>query len=150
MQEIQTRLEEAIRLRDFAGLRDAMEGLPPLELAQLIGEAPGEQQATVFRVLPRATAAATFEYLSHDKQEELLKSLARGDSSGCKEKEDGAIVCWFSTVIITINVSVTDGNNRPITDLGVEEFGITEDNVKQEIVFLDCDDSSVSFGDGPQ
>ena len=54
MQEIQTRLEDAIRLRDFAGLRDAMEGLPPSELARLIGEAPGEQQAT-------ATAMGFFE-----------------------------------------------------------------------------------------
>jgi magnesium transporter len=77
MQVIQTRLEDAIRLRDFVGLRDAVENLSPSELADLIGEAPGEQQATVFRVLPRATAAATFEYLPHDKQEELLKSLAQ-------------------------------------------------------------------------
>ncbi len=77
MQVIQTRLEDAIRLRDFIGLRDAVDGLTPSELADLIGEAQGEQQATVFRVLPRATAAATFEYLPHDKQEELLKSLAQ-------------------------------------------------------------------------
>src|SRR5215468_7005505 len=77
MQAIQTRLEDAIRLRDFAGLRDAVNGFPPSELADLIGELPGEQQATVFRVLPRTTAATTFEYLPYDKQEELLKSLAQ-------------------------------------------------------------------------
>jgi Mg/Co/Ni transporter MgtE len=81
MREIQTRLEDAIHLRDFAGLRDAVEGLPPWELAQLIGEAPGEQQATVFRVLPRATAAATFEYLPHDKQEELRLGFDPASSS---------------------------------------------------------------------
>src|SRR5499427_9388610 len=77
MQVIQTKLEDAVRLRDFVGLRDAVRSLPPSELADLISEAPGEQQATVFRVLPRAKAAATFEYLPHDKQEELLKSLAQ-------------------------------------------------------------------------
>ncbi len=75
--EIQTRLEDAIRLRDFAGLRDMVEGLTPSELARLIAEAPGEQQATVFRLAPRAMAAATFEYLPHDKQEALLKSLGQ-------------------------------------------------------------------------
>ncbi|HEY8461270.1 MAG TPA: magnesium transporter [Blastocatellia bacterium] len=64
-------------MRDFVGLRDAVEGLAPPDLADLIGELPPEQQATVFRVLPRATASATFEYLPHDKQEELLKSLAQ-------------------------------------------------------------------------
>jgi magnesium transporter len=77
MQLIQTRLEDAIRLRDFVGLRDAVEGLPPSDLADLIGELPADRQATAFRVLPRATAAATFEYLPYDKQEELLKSLAQ-------------------------------------------------------------------------
>jgi magnesium transporter len=79
MQVIQTRLEDAIRLRDFVGLRDAVEGLPPSDLADLIGELPAERQATAFRVLPRVTAAATFAYLPHDKQEELLKSLAQED-----------------------------------------------------------------------
>jgi magnesium transporter len=77
MQVIQARLEDAVRLRDFVGLRDAVEDLTPSDLADLIGELPAEQQATVFRVLPRATAAATFEYLPYDKQEELLKSLAQ-------------------------------------------------------------------------
>jgi magnesium transporter len=81
MQVIQTRLEDAIRLRDFVGLRDAVEVLTPSELADLIGELPAEQQATVFRVLPRATAAATFEYLPYDKQEELLKSLAQEEAA---------------------------------------------------------------------
>jgi magnesium transporter len=79
MQVIQTRLEDAIRLRDLVGLRDAVEGLTPSDLADLIGELPAERQATAFRVLPRVTAAATFEYLPHDKQEELLKSLAQED-----------------------------------------------------------------------
>src|SRR5499426_2958799 len=77
MQVIQTRLEDAIRLRDFVRLRGAVEGLTPSDLADLIGELPAERQATVFRVLPRATAAATFEYLPYDKQEELLISLAQ-------------------------------------------------------------------------
>jgi magnesium transporter len=77
MQLIQTRLEDAIRLRDFVGLRGVVEGLPLPDLADLIGELSAERQATAFRVLPRATAAATFAYLPYDKQEELLKSLAQ-------------------------------------------------------------------------
>jgi magnesium transporter len=76
MQSIQNQLEDAICSRDFAGLRDAVNNLPPLDLANLMSDLPGEQQAPVFRVLPRKTAAATFEYLPLEKQEELLKSLA--------------------------------------------------------------------------
>jgi magnesium transporter len=76
---IQNRLDESLRSRDFAGLREAVDNLPPSDVANLIGELPGEQQVPIFRVLPRKTAAATFEYLPLEKQEELLRSLGQED-----------------------------------------------------------------------
>jgi magnesium transporter len=79
MYDIQTRLDESLRSRDFAGLREAVDNLPPADVANLIGELPGEQQVPIFRVLPRKTAAATFEYLPLEKQEELLRSLGQED-----------------------------------------------------------------------
>jgi len=79
MYGIQTKLNESLRSRDFAGLREAVDNLPPSDLANLIGELPSEQQVPVFRVLPRKTAAATFEYLPLEKQEELLRSLGHED-----------------------------------------------------------------------
>lgn len=79
MQAIRIKLDEALRSRDFVGLREAVDGLPSSELASLISEMPGDHQVPVFRVLPRKTAATTFEYLPLEKQEELLKSLAQED-----------------------------------------------------------------------
>jgi magnesium transporter len=79
MQTIQINLDKAIRARDFAGLRDAVDNLPPSELATLIQDLPIEQQTTVFRVLPRKLAAKTFEYLPLKEQEEMLRSLAQED-----------------------------------------------------------------------
>jgi magnesium transporter len=79
MYDIQTRLDESLRSRDFAGLREAVDNLPPSDLANLISELSSEQQVPVFRVLPRKTAAATFEYLPREKQEELLRSLGQED-----------------------------------------------------------------------
>jgi magnesium transporter len=77
MQSISINLDEAIRARDFAKLRDAFDDLPPSELATLIQDLPIEQQTTVFRILPRRLAAATFEYLPLKEQEEMLRSLAQ-------------------------------------------------------------------------
>src|SRR5262245_33344370 len=74
-------LGEAIRARSFAGLRDALDRLPPSEIATMISDLPGAQQAPVFRILPRKLAATTFEYLPLEKQEDLLKSLANEDVS---------------------------------------------------------------------
>jgi magnesium transporter len=79
MYDIQTRLDESLRSRDFVGLREAVDHLPPADVANLIGELPSEQQVPLFRVLPRETAAATFEYLPLEKQEELLRSLGQED-----------------------------------------------------------------------
>lgn len=77
MYGIKTRLDESLRSRDFTGLREALEKLPPAEVAHLIGELQGEQQVPVFRVLPRKTAAAAFAYLPLEKQEELLNLWGR-------------------------------------------------------------------------
>jgi len=50
-----------------------------------------------------------------------------------------------TTSLIRINVSVTDGDNRPIPDFRHEDFAIFEDNVAQQIVYFSHDYSSLSF-----
>jgi Ca-activated chloride channel family protein len=52
----------------------------------------------------------------------------------------------IETVLVVINVSVTDRDNQTITDLRVKDFHIAEDDVPQEIAFLSRDESSVGFG----
>lgn len=68
-------LENAIKARAFAKVREEAQGFPPAEIASLFGKLPGDEQATMFRVLPRDLAASTFEYLPLKEQEELLKAL---------------------------------------------------------------------------
>ncbi len=70
-------IKEMIEARDFTGLRSAMEDLQAPDLAELIDDLPDEDEAIVFRILPRPVAAEVFEYLSLDAQEKLLKSLAQ-------------------------------------------------------------------------
>ena len=70
-------LAAAVRTRDFSGLREALEKMPPSEIANLIIQIHTDDQALLFRVLPRKLAATTFEYLPLEEQEELLKSLAQ-------------------------------------------------------------------------
>jgi len=72
-------LEEALRARDFIAVRYAAQKLPPSEIVNLLSLLSSEQQAPLFRVLPRALAADTFEYLPLNNQEELLKALGQED-----------------------------------------------------------------------
>ena len=52
---------------------------PPSDLAELLADLSLEDQAVVFRLLPRKDAAATFEYLEQDAREALLKTLSKED-----------------------------------------------------------------------
>src|SRR5260221_3398106 len=52
---------------------------PPSDLGALLADLSLEDQAVVFRLLPRKDAAATFEYLEQDAREALLKTLSKED-----------------------------------------------------------------------
>ena len=49
---------------------------PASDLAAVLADLSLEEQVLVFRILPRKTAAETFEYLSTDEQNALLKAMA--------------------------------------------------------------------------
>ncbi|HJZ74546.1 MAG TPA: magnesium transporter [Vicinamibacterales bacterium] len=72
-------LAAAVRQRDFVRLRDMVRNRPPSDLAAALTDLAPEDQVVAFRVLPRRVAAATFEYLSLDAQETLLKAMALDD-----------------------------------------------------------------------
>jgi len=72
-------LAQIVRTRDFTRLRDMVRNQPSAELAELLGDLPLDEQVLVFRVLPRKDAAATFEYLTTEAREQLLKAMAKED-----------------------------------------------------------------------
>src|SRR4030095_6665750 len=72
-------IEEALQARDFVKLRDALKNWQPPDVADLISGLPVEDQAVVFRILPRKLAAETFGYLTPTQQEKLLKAMAQDE-----------------------------------------------------------------------
>jgi magnesium transporter len=72
-------LAQIVRTRDYSRLRDMVRNQPAAELAELLADLAPEEQVLVFRVLPRKDAAATFEYLSTEAREQLLKGMAKED-----------------------------------------------------------------------
>ena len=72
-------VEEQIRRRDFVNLRQHLLLLEPAHIADLLSELHREDQAVVFRLLPKELAILTFEHLPAWAQEEMLKSLGDHD-----------------------------------------------------------------------
>ncbi|NTW49781.1 MAG: magnesium transporter [Chlorobiales bacterium] len=72
-------IRELIDLRNFNALRDVFTDWAPVDLAELISDLSENDQAIVFRLLPRQLAAQTFEYLEFDAQENLVHALTKED-----------------------------------------------------------------------
>jgi magnesium transporter len=79
MIETTSDLVALIRDRNFQKLREELAGQRPPELAAALSELHGDDQVIAFRILPRALAAAVFEYMSPETQYSLLKAMGQED-----------------------------------------------------------------------
>ncbi|MDX6765370.1 MAG: magnesium transporter [Candidatus Methylacidiphilales bacterium] len=72
---VRDEIHELIGQKNFTALRHVFQEWPPADLAALITDLPPDDQAVVFRILPRELAAHTFDFLEFDDQRYLLDSL---------------------------------------------------------------------------
>lgn len=68
-------LSELILQRQFRALRESLSGVPPVDVADMLGELPLEQAAVCFRLLPRDEAGDVFAELDADLQTDLIDQL---------------------------------------------------------------------------
>lgn len=68
-------LQELIREKRWDALRDYLAKLDPSDVADILVEVPDQDDAAIFRLLPRDQAGRVFAYLPADHQEGLLRTL---------------------------------------------------------------------------
>src|SRR5207237_2361909 len=69
-------VQELIRVKHWDALRDALSHFDPSDIAEILIEAPDEDDVAIFRLLPRDLAGRVFAYLPLDHQENLIRSLS--------------------------------------------------------------------------
>lgn len=72
--------QELIKAKRWMLLRQELTGLDPLQTAEIIEELHDQEDVILFRLLPGEQAKNTFQYLSHDKQEQIIEGLAQNVS----------------------------------------------------------------------
>ncbi|MEI6846959.1 MAG: magnesium transporter [Chlorobiaceae bacterium] len=72
-------IRELIEQRNFSALQRIFNDWLPVDLAELISDLPENEQAILFRLLPKDVATETFEYLELDSQQNLLTALTQKD-----------------------------------------------------------------------
>lgn len=76
---IQPEVVELIEQRQFALLRELLEEWGPEDAAEIISDLDENEQAVVFRLLPRDLAADTFEHIEPETQKNLLQALLKDE-----------------------------------------------------------------------
>jgi magnesium transporter len=79
---IQPEIQALIEERDLSTLQSALADLPPADIAEILDDISPQDQAIVFRLLPKAVATDTFEYMTVDGQRSLIEGLKRDDVVG--------------------------------------------------------------------
>ena len=74
---LQPEVQSLIAARNFTRLREVFLEWPPADLADVVADLPDEDKVVLFRVMPQGLAAAVFEYLAPEEQEELLHGMGR-------------------------------------------------------------------------
>ncbi len=77
MTEANIDFEELIEQKSWSALRRELKELEPLDIAEIIEELSDENDIILFRLLTREDAKNTFQYLSFDKQEQIIEGLAK-------------------------------------------------------------------------
>ena len=95
MAETTLDLGSLIRRGDFAKLHDELVRWTPQDLAGAITDLRSDDRVLAFRILPRRTAAAVFEYLSQESQRALIKAMGQEDIAALLNQMSPDDRTWF-------------------------------------------------------
>jgi magnesium transporter len=76
MDEMTDCFRELIENKDWKTLKQRLNELDPLQIADLIESVSKNDGIVLFRLLPGKSAKETFQYLSHEQQEDIIDGLA--------------------------------------------------------------------------
>lgn len=88
-QLLQPEVEELVRLRQFGELREILHGLDSADVADIFQELTPVDAAVAFRILKQDDAGVVFSYLPSEKQEDLIRELAKGGENQVVDLVEG-------------------------------------------------------------
>ncbi len=76
MNEIKEYFQKLIEAKSWKTVKSELSTLEPHQVAEIIESISKSDQTILFRLLPRKVAKEAFQHLSHDRQEDIIESLA--------------------------------------------------------------------------
>lgn len=75
MNEIKIRLQQLIEDKDWKTVKQELNNLDSVQIADIIADLSKSERTIIFRLLPRELAKETFTHLSHDEKEDIIEGL---------------------------------------------------------------------------
>ncbi|WP_459602036.1 magnesium transporter [Dysgonomonas reticulitermitis] len=75
MNEIKIRLQQLIEDKDWITVKQELNNLDSVQIAEIIADLSKSERTIIFRLLPRELAKETFTHLSHDEKEDIIEGL---------------------------------------------------------------------------
>ena len=76
MNEIKIRFQQLIEDKSWKKIKQKLSNLEPFQIAEIIESLDKSHQIILFRLLSRELAKESFQYLSHEEQEDIIEGLA--------------------------------------------------------------------------
>jgi magnesium transporter len=76
MNEIENRFHQLVENKNWKLAKQELNDLDPQQIAEVIETLDDHDAVVLFRLLPRQAAKETFQYLSHEQQEDIIDGLA--------------------------------------------------------------------------
>lgn len=80
MNEIRNYFRELVEGKNWKKLKDELNQFEPLQIAEILENLSKPEDTIVFRLLSREQAKETFQFLTHDKQEDIIEGLAENSN----------------------------------------------------------------------
>jgi magnesium transporter len=80
MIEMIEKFQDLIERREWKILRQELSGMEEIHIAEIIEELTEGEDIVVFRLLSNQQSKNTFQFLSHEKQEQIIEGLARNSA----------------------------------------------------------------------
>ena len=113
LDEYLEKIEELIKNKQYARLRDLFLPMEPADIALLLEEAGEEQMPLLYRLLPKELAAEVFVELESDSQEMLINGFSNTE---LKEVLDELYLDDAVDIVAHVHVPVPQGpKGRKIT-----------------------------------
>lgn len=77
LQLLKPEIEELIEAKEWVALKEALQDVPAVDIAELIEEIEADVAVVIFRLLKKQKAAEVFSHLSNTREVELLDLLTR-------------------------------------------------------------------------